>query len=55
MINNPEIKENNKRNKGFLRSNFDKFLFCAFLKIIDIDIIKVEIVKKIIIFDKVDI
>ena len=52
MINNPAIIENNKINIDFIWLIFLKLPFSAFLKIIDIDIIRVEIVIKIKISDK---
>ena len=51
MINNPAIIENIKMNIDFL-INLLKLPISAFLKIIDIDIIRVEIVKKIKMSDK---
>jgi len=52
MINNPAIIENNKINIDFFWLIPLKLPFSAFLKIIDIDIIKLEIVIKIKMLDK---
>ena len=52
MINNPAIIENNKINIDFFWLIPLKLPFSAFLKIIDIDIIRVEIVIKIKMLDK---
>ena len=47
MINNPAIIENNKIDIDFFGLISLKLLLSAFLKIIDVDIIKLEIVIKI--------
>ncbi len=52
MINNPATIENIKINIDFFWLIFLKLPFSAFLKIIDIDIIRVEIVIKIKMLDK---
>jgi hypothetical protein len=52
MINNPAIIENININIVFFWLIFLKLPFSAFLKIIDIDIIRVEIVIKIKMLDK---
>tara|TARA_Y200000002_G_C22479143_1_gene577991 strand:+ start:122 stop:289 length:168 start_codon:yes stop_codon:yes gene_type:complete len=52
MINNPAIIENNNKNIDFFWLISLKLPFSVFLKIIDIDIIKLEIVIKIKMLDK---